>query len=326
MQERTDHLRQCLQRSSLLSVQQRSCLSNRRESEDLCQSFGSAGIGFHFCFTSILLQTFINKTSTKSFMFYKKEGYPEEEEIVFCKVSKILPNSVFVELLEYGEQGLVHISEIAPGRIRNLRDYVVEGKQIVCKVLRIDRSKGHIDLSLRRVGSHQRQAKLDEIKQELTAETLIQNMAKRMQKPVEELYKQVTEKIFKEYSHLYLCFKDVAAGEASLETLGLDKKISEELTAAIVDRFKPSKITIKGEIKIQSYASDGVERIRSVLLGIEKISPTINLFYLGGGRFKVTIEDIDYNVAEQTMKKIQEMLEKFNDKSSTAVFEREKTE
>lgn len=259
-------------------------------------------------------------------MFYKKKGYPEEEEIVFCKVSKIFPNSVFVDLLEYGEQGLVHISEIAPGRIRNLRDYVTEGKQIVCKVLRIDRAKGHIDLSLRRVGSHQRQAKLDEIKQELTAETLIQNMAKRTQKPVEELYRQVTEKVFKEYSHLYICFKDVAAGEASLEKLGIDKKISESLTEAIVDRFKPAKITLKGEIKIQSYASDGVEKIRTVLLEIEKISPTIGLFYLGGGRFKVTIEDIDYKPAEQNMKKIQELLEKFNDKSSTAVFEREKTE
>ncbi|MEK6940073.1 MAG: S1 RNA-binding domain-containing protein [Nanoarchaeota archaeon] len=259
-------------------------------------------------------------------MFYKKKGYPEEEEIVFCKVSKIFPNSVFVELLEYGEQGLVHISEIAPGRIRNLRDYVVEGKQIVCKVLRIDRAKGHIDLSLRRVNSHQRQGKLDEIKQELTAETLIQNMAKRMQKPVEELYKQVTEKIFTEYSHLYLCFKEVAAGEASLEKLGLEKKLSDNLTAAIIDRFKPSKITVKGEIKIQSYAADGVEKIKTVLLEIEKISPTIRVFYLGGGRFKVTIEDIDYKPAEQTMRKVQEVLEKFNDKSSTAVFEREKTD
>lgn len=259
-------------------------------------------------------------------MFHKKKGYPEEEEIVFCKVSKIFPNSVFVDLLEYGEQGLVHISEIAPGRIRNLRDYVTEGKQIVCKVLRIDRAKGHIDLSLRRVNSHQRQAKLDEIKQELTAETLVQNMSKRLQKPVEELYKQVTEKIFKEYSHLYLCFKEVAAGEASLEKLGLEKKLAEDLTAAIIDRFKPSKITIKGEIKIQSYAADGIEKIKAKLLEVEKISPSIKVFYLGGGRFKVTIEDIDYKPAEQTMRKVQEVLEKFNDKSSTAVFEREKSE
>lgn len=259
-------------------------------------------------------------------MFYKRKGYPEEEEIVLCKVSKIFPNSVFVELLEYGEQGLVHISEIAPGRIRNLRDYVTEGKQIVCKVLRIDRAKGHIDLSLRRVNSHQRQGKLDEIKQELIAENIIQNMSKRLQKPLEELYRQITEKVFKDYSHLYVCFKEVAAGETDLEKIGIEKKLAENLTAAIVERFKPAKITIKGEIKVQSYAPDGIEKIKAVLLAIEKISPTLRIFYLGGGRFKVTIEDIDYKPAEQNMKKVQDILEKFNDKYSTAVFEREKTE
>ena len=85
-----------------------------------------------------------------------------------------------MELLEYGEQGLVHISEIAPGRIRNIRDYVSEDRQIICKVLRIDQQKGHIDLSLRRVNSHQRVAKLEEIKQENKAETLVQNLAKKV--------------------------------------------------------------------------------------------------------------------------------------------------
>lgn len=259
-------------------------------------------------------------------MLHHKKGYPEEEEIVFCKVTKIFPNSVFVELLEYGEQGLVHISEIAPGRIRNLRDYVSEGRQIVCKVLRIDRQKGHIDLSLRRVNSHQRAAKLEEIKQETKAETLVQHLAKRLQQPAEEMYKKIAEIVFKEYSHLYLCFKEVAAGNADLEKLGLEKKIAEELTNAIIDKFKPLKITLKGEIKMQSYAPDGVERIKAALLSITKVSSTINLFYLGGGRFKLVLEDIDYKPAEQTLKKIQEILAKFNDKLSTASFEREKSE
>lgn len=259
-------------------------------------------------------------------MLHHKKGLPEEEEIVLCKVTKIFPNSVFVDLLEYGEQGLVHISEIAPGRIRNLRDYVSEGRQIVCKVLRIDRQRGHIDLSLRRVNSHQRAAKLEEIKQETKAETLVQHLAKRLQRPAEELYQNTAEKVFKEYSHLYLCFKDVAAGNADLEKLGLEKKLAAELTSAIVDKFKPPKVTLKGEIKIQSYASDGVEKIKSLLLGIENVSSTIKVTYLGGGRFKVTIEDIDYKPAEQTLKRVQELLEKFNDKLSSASFEREKSE
>ena len=49
-------------------------------------------------------------------MLYYKEGMPEEDEIVLCKVTKIFPSSVFVELLEFNKQGMVHISEISPGR------------------------------------------------------------------------------------------------------------------------------------------------------------------------------------------------------------------
>ena len=259
-------------------------------------------------------------------MFYKKKGYPEIEEIVFCKVTKLFPNSVFVDLLEYGEQGLIHISEIAPGRIRNLRDYVSEDRQIVCKVLRIDQQKGHIDLSLRRVNSRQRAAKLEEIKQENKAETLVQNLAKKFQSTAEEIYNQLVEKIFEEYSHLHLCFKDVAAGNADLEQMGLDKKLASDLTAVIMDKFKPPKITIKGEIKMQSYASDGMNKIKTVLLSLEKISPSISIFYLGGGRYRLSIEDIDYKPAEQTLRKVETLLETFNDAVSTASFEREKSE
>ena len=119
-------------------------------------------------------------------MLYHRQGIPEENEIVLCKVSKIFPNSVFVDILEYGKSGLIHISEIAPGRIRNLREYVTPDRQIVCKVLRIDREKGHIDLSLRRVNSHEQSEKLEEIKQELKAEQLVKNLSAKLKRSKEE--------------------------------------------------------------------------------------------------------------------------------------------
>ena len=259
-------------------------------------------------------------------MYYKRSGLPEEDEIVLCKVTKIFPNSVFVDLLEFGQGGMIHISEIAPGRIRNLRDYVSDGRQIVCKVLRLDRDKGHIDLSLRRVNSTQRLEKLDEIKQELKAETIIKNIAKKLKVPAEELYKKVTEKVFKEYSHLYLCFKDIVAGDVDLEKMGLEKTIAQEITTAILDKFKPEKIHLLGEIKLQSYAPNGVEKIKLILGEIEKISPTISLSYLGSGRFRAVIEDVDYKPAEKNWDKINKILEKFNDKVSTASSEREKND
>ena len=260
-------------------------------------------------------------------MFYHRTGMPEEEEIILCKVTKILPSSVFVDLLEYpGKSGLVHISEVSPGRIRNLRDFVSEGRQIVCKVLRIDLERGHIDLSLRRVNSTQRLEKLDEIKQELKAEALVKNLAKKLNRPVDPLYDEISKRVFKEYSHLYLCFRDVASETVSLEQLGLEKKLAEELSGAIIDKFKPTKIVIRGEIKLQTYHSDGVDRIKSTLLEVEQVSPTVTISYLGAGRYKLTLEDTDYKPAEKHLKKVEELIATFNDKVSTASFEREKSD
>ena len=100
-------------------------------------------------------------------MYYKKQGLPEEDEIVMCTVKKILPHSVFVSLDEYNNlEGMIHISEISPGRIRNLRDFVTEEKKIVCKILKVNKEKKQIDLSLRRVNQSQRINKSKEYKQE----------------------------------------------------------------------------------------------------------------------------------------------------------------
>ncbi|HLC88702.1 MAG TPA: S1 RNA-binding domain-containing protein [Candidatus Nanoarchaeia archaeon] len=259
-------------------------------------------------------------------MFYKRKGLPEVDEIVLCKVTKIFPNSVFVDLPEFDDSGMVHISEVSPGRIRNLRDYVSIGRQIVCKVLRIDREKGHIDLSLRRVNTHQRRDKLDEIKQELKAESLILNLAKKLKQPELELYKKITEQVFKEYSHLYLCFWDIVAGEVDLEKLGLEKSLAAELRQAILDKFKPQKIKINGEIKLRTYSPDGIEKIKKALQKIEQVSANLTLFYLGAGRYRLAVEDVDYGPAEENLEKVEEILEEFNDKLSTASFEREKND
>ena len=257
-------------------------------------------------------------------MLYQKQGQPEEGEIVLCKVTKIYPNSVFIDMLEYRDSGMIHISEVSPGRIRNLRDYVSVGRQIVCKILRIDRHRGHIDLSLRRVNSNERMNKLDEIKQELKAEQIVKNLAKKLKKPFNQLYKEISTKIFKEYSHIYLCFKDVADGEVKFEEFSLPTEISKELTEIVLDKFKPKKITIKCEIIFKTYSPNGIEKIKSTLLQIDEISSNINLHYLGAGRHQLIIEDFEFKPAEDNLKKVKKILTKFEDKSSTVEFSRTK--
>src|SRR3989338_2481000 len=112
-------------------------------------------------------------------MLYRRLGFPEDGELVLCTVTKVQSHSVFVRLDEFDKGGMIHISEVSPGRIRNIRDFVKEDKIVVCQVLRVSRERGYIDLSLRRVNDNQKRKKLEEIKQEQKAEKIIINSSQR---------------------------------------------------------------------------------------------------------------------------------------------------
>ena len=92
-----------------------------------------------------------------------RKGYPEVGEFVIVTVKTVKPYGAFVTLDEYdNKEGFIHIGEIAAGWIKYIRDYVREGQKLVCKVLRVDPGRGHIDLSLKRVNEHQRREKIQE--------------------------------------------------------------------------------------------------------------------------------------------------------------------
>ncbi|MGH7828618.1 MAG: S1 RNA-binding domain-containing protein, partial [Candidatus Binatia bacterium] len=60
-------------------------------------------------------------------------------------VRKIMDFGAFVEILP-GTDGLVHISELAPHRVRHVTDILKEGDEVLVKVLDVDR-QGKIRLS-----------------------------------------------------------------------------------------------------------------------------------------------------------------------------------
>lgn len=71
-------------------------------------------------------------------------------------VRKIVDFGAFVEILP-GTDGLVHISQIGPGRVRRVSDVLKEGDEIMVKVLEIDR-QGKIRLSQRELLENDRDA------------------------------------------------------------------------------------------------------------------------------------------------------------------------
>ena len=78
-----------------------------------------------------------------------------EDDVVMCTVKEIEGTTVFLEI-EGNGTGTMVMSEVAAGRIRNLREYVFPKKKVVCKVFKIANG-GHIELSLRRVTGKERE-------------------------------------------------------------------------------------------------------------------------------------------------------------------------
>lgn len=67
---------------------------------------------------------------------------------VTAKVSKVMDFGAFVKLAP-GVEGLIHISELAHGRVHRTSDAVSEGQDVEVKVLSVDKEKQRIALSLK---------------------------------------------------------------------------------------------------------------------------------------------------------------------------------
>lgn len=110
----------------------------------------------------------------------------KQGDIVGCKVLTIEPAAVIVETTE-GVRGSIAMSEVAAGRIRNIREYVIQNKQIVCKILAVHAN--HLELSLRRVTGKEREEIEEQKKKERTLITILKSITKNadgIRKKIEE--------------------------------------------------------------------------------------------------------------------------------------------
>jgi translation initiation factor 2 subunit 1 len=238
-------------------------------------------------------------------MFYKKSGLPEQGEIVICTVTKILYHSVFAKLDEYkNRDGMIHISEISPGRIRNIRDYVKEGKKIVCKVLNVNLDKGQIDLSIRRVNTMQKINKSNDYKQEQKAEKLLDYIGKQLKKDLKTMYEEAGYKLIENYGSLYDAFQSFVLDDEEIQGLKLEKELEKLLLKIVQEKIKAPEVEIKGTLKLSSEAANGVEIIKNILIKAQKGDIKIN--YIGAPKYKISVKASDYKTAEGIIKNAQE--------------------
>ncbi len=218
----------------------------------------------------------------------------EEGDIVLCTVDRIVGTNVFVKMENNGE-GCIVFSEVAPGRIRNIRDYVVPKKKIVCKILRI--SGDRIDLSLRRVTQKEQKEVKEKDKQEKSYEKILKSV----------LGEEKGEKIIQEISKkdkIYDFLQNAKENPKELE-----KFVGKENLKKIIDILKTQKqkkTILKKEIFMTTREPDGIELIKDLL---EKIKGT-EIKYISSGKYSLKKESQDIKKADTELTKILAELEK----------------
>ena len=216
----------------------------------------------------------------------------EEGDVVLCAVDRIEKTVVSVRIIDVGKglEGSIITSEIAPGRIRNIRNYVVPNKIIVCKILRI--SGDRIDLSLRRVSQKEKKEVLDHHNQEKSYISILKSI---LGDKAEKIIKDIQKK-----ERLYDFIE-----EAKEDSKNIKKIIGETDAKKILDiikKQKQKKAAIKKEFYLKSTNPNGLSLIKEILGNIKDAE----IKYISAGKYTIRAESTDIKKTDQHIKRILE--------------------
>jgi len=213
--------------------------------------------------------------------------------IVMCTVDRIVGTIVFVKIDGNGEGGII-LSEIAPGRIRNLREYVVPKKRIVCKILRITGNR--IDLSLRRVTQKEQKEIKEQYKQEKSYTSILKSvLGDNADKAIKEILKQ---------GKIYEFLQEAKQDSKNLEKI-TGKQASGKILK-IIDSQKQKKAIIKKEIFLTTTDPNGLKLVKNILGEIQGVE----VKYISAGRYSLKTESTNMKTADKNLKEILKKIEK----------------
>jgi len=233
----------------------------------------------------------------------KIRDYPEKGEFVICTVREVKNYGAFASLDEYeGKRGFIALPEIATGWIKYVRDHIREGQKIVCKVLRVDPGKEHIDLSLKQVSAHNKAKAIRSWKNEKKAEKLFEMMAERLGKPVEDCYREFGYSLVEEFGSLYRAMEEYLLDDESFRERGLSGEWMEVFGKIASENITPPYVKITGFVELICPGIDGVDVIRDALLKAGNENSDVDIQYKGAPIYRIKVKALEYKEAESILR------------------------
>lgn len=243
---------------------------------------------------------------------------PDAGDIVISTVKQVTGHGAYVTLDEFDNiTGFLHISEIATGWIRNIERYVKPKQKIVLKVIRVDKTRSEVDLSLKQVSGEEKKSKIIDVKKSEKGSAFMDIIKTKLNLSNEDT-KLLEEKILQKFDYTYDIFETVAKkGVDSISELDL----SPEIVQAIEDESKKIPVQfyeIRGIFELSSKKPNGIDLIKNILSSIEntRSNSKIKITYVGCPRYRIVVTAENFKLAEKTLNNIVEKLKSSIEKNS----------
>lgn len=240
--------------------------------------------------------------------FYENQ-YPETDEVVMVNVSEIGEMGAYVTLLEYnGIEGMILLSELTRKRIRSINKLIRVNRNEVVMVLRVDKEKGYIDLSKRRVAPEDVARCEDRYNKAKAVHSVLRHAADQQNKTLEELYGSIGWPLYKKYGHAYDAFKLVLTDPEQdiFEGLNVDEETQKIILTYVKRRLASQPVKIRADIEVTCFTYDGIDAIKEGLLeGEAKGTPDapVMIKLIAPPMYVMTCVTLDKDLGVETLNK-----------------------
>jgi len=193
--------------------------------------------------------------------------YPGAEELVMVQVKQIEALGAKVALLEYGNiEGLILMSELTRRRIRSVNKLIRIGNIEPVIVVRVDESKGYIDLSKRRVAPEEVKLADDKYNKSKAVHSILRHVADESKVSMLSLYEGFMWDLAKRFNHAHDALAmAVRDEEAVLGKYNLEENIRRVLMTDVRRKLTPQPIKILALVGLECFAYEGIDAIKRAL-------------------------------------------------------------
>lgn len=221
--------------------------------------------------------------------FYEKK-FPEIDDVVVVNVRSIADMGAYVHLLEYNNiEGMILLSELSRRRIRSINKLIRVGRTEPVVVIRVDKDKGYIDLSKRRVSKEDIEKCTEKYSKAKAVNSIVRHVAEilgfKSNEELEDLYRKTAwyyETRAKKQGTAYDYFKQSVADPSLLDALELDENAKAVLVENIHRKLTQQAVKIRADFECSCFTYEGIDAVKDALragiaVGSQEIPIKINL-------------------------------------------------